>query len=138
MKHLLYVAAILAFFSCSSTQKATSAKANTTSANDLQVRIKNNSDLLITKLVINNGTDETFTFQNIKARKTSAYQPVNYLCSCGYNIEIQYTKREEHYSIIKDCVNVMPCTDYFKGKLLINVKGTNPKDNEVELEFKPE
>lgn len=92
----------------------------------------------ITKIVINNGSDETFTYNGIKARKTSAYQTVNYLCSCGYNIEIQYTKGAERHSIIKDCVNVMPCTDNFKGKLLIDIKVNNILENDVNLEFKQE
>lgn len=146
MKHLLYLGFALAIAGCSAT-KASTAKAAvpaaTTAAkeetptqnNELQLRIKNKSKLLITNVTVVNGSDESFVFTNISAGATSGYQPVSSLCSCGYNIGITYKIEDRMYSTMRDCVNMMPCKDYYKGKLTIEIIGTDPEANEVQLKF---
>lgn len=135
MKQLLFITGLLLLAGCTSARKTTTAETTNSNA-ALQARVRNNSTLEITRFVIYNESQGNSTYNNIKAHKTSAYQPVNYLCSCGYNIEIEYKDGDKRYTVKKDCVNIMPCNDPFKGKLLIDVKGTNPATKEVDLSFK--
>lgn len=135
MKYLLYAGVLLLLFSCSPSKKTSTAEAKA-SGKKLEVRILNSSKLQISKLTIDNGADETFTFENIAPGKKSAYQPVTSLCRCGHRMDVEYREGGQLYTVSRSCANILPCTDYFKGRLTIEAIGIDPKNNEINFEYK--
>jgi hypothetical protein len=102
----------------------------------VQVRIKNNSKLPITKMELTNSFGETFEFKNIKAHKISPYKKLSSLCSCSYQMKIWYSDKDAANS---SCTNIRACDDFFKGKLQIKLDTRfNRNEANVELAFKKE
>lgn len=138
MKYLLLISTVLVLSSCTASKKATQTNTASTGNNTAQLHIRNDSKFIITKISIDKGDEEAIVYDEIKPGKTSAYKTVKKLCNCGYKIDIWYKQGTETFSIVKDCVNIMPCTDYFEGKVLMNLKCEDPSQMQVELNFEKE
>jgi len=96
----------------------------------VQLRIKNNSNITIKKLVIINSGSDSFVFRNVKAHKISKRQTLSSLCSCSYTVLITYCRGNHNETTVRtSCTNIMECHDFYAGKMLLNISTTKlPKD----------
>lgn len=128
MKRLLYILPLLAA-SCASTSgiqslKNTNTDVVTVSSCDtcVEVRIKNMGPDNISSVEVENNKGETYFFTGVKAGKTSAYQQFRSMCGCGYNVKVTYYKTEDNkLTLDNSCQNILPCTDFLKGKLTLEI-----------------
>lgn len=123
MKFIIQLPLVLFFTLCILT-----ARANEPSP--VQLRVKNNSTVTISKLVIVNSGNDTFVFKNIKANKLSKRQTISSLCSCSYTMLITYCRGDHNETTVHTrCTNIMECHDFYAGKMLLNISTTRlPKD----------
>lgn len=126
MKLTVYAAAvIIALSSCASknTKVLTEVpKADTTCTRCVNVRIKNMGPDDISMVTLHNSNGEDFVFKGVKANSTSAYQKVDRLCSCGYEVDVLYMKTEDNQVLLNaNCVNVQKCNEYLKGNAVIEI-----------------
>lgn len=88
----------------------------------VEVRIKNIGADNISSVEVENNKGETYFFDGVKAGKASAYQQFHSLCNCGYNIKVNYYKSETNKTTLPAlCQNILPCTDFLKGKVTIEI-----------------
>jgi hypothetical protein len=126
MKQLLFALSLVVIASCNAQgiKVLKNTETNTTECtNCLQVRIKNGGVDNISKVELRNDKGETFSFDGIKAGKEGNYRNITQLCQCGYDINIYYQRSETNTTTLtRQCRNFVKCTDYYKGKLTIEIK----------------
>ncbi len=128
MKRFLYLLPILFAASCATTSGIKSLK-NTDPSNVItgcdtcvEVRIKNLGPDNISGVTVENSRGESHYFEGVKSGKTSHYQQFRSLCNCGYNIDVTYFKTDDNQVVLKNsCQNILPCHDFLKGKVTIEV-----------------
>lgn len=92
------------------------------------LEVVNKSNVTISRIAIVTGQNDTVTFGKIKAGKTSRYQSIGNLCTCGYNMYITFSRGGDNtITVNKSCVNIMPCTDYLTGKNTLELSGQLPQ-----------
>lgn len=130
MKRLLYLLPLLLATSCATTSgiqmlnKAGDADVTTVTGCDtcVEVRVKNMGPDNISSVEVQNNKGETYFFAGVKAGKSSPYQQFHSLCNCGYEIKVTYYKSEDNKRVLPAmCQNILPCTDFLKGKVTIEI-----------------
>lgn len=88
----------------------------------VEVRIRNLGPDNISSITVTNSLGEEYSFDGIKAGKASGYKRFRSMCGCGYNISVSYFRSEDDKTTLSaQCQNILPCNDFFKGKLTIDV-----------------
>ncbi len=117
MKNIFALAFLIMVASCAASKKQNNAQAPL-------LNVENKSNATVSRIDIVNGQNDTVTFSNIKAGKTSRYKAINNLCTCGYDMYITFSRGGDNtVTVNKSCVNIMPCTDYLTDKSTLEITG---------------
>jgi hypothetical protein len=128
MKMIAYLMPLALLAACATTGgiktlKATDESTAVTNCDTcVDVRIKNSGPDNISSITITNSHGEEYAFDGIKAGKVSGYKKFRSMCSCGYTVSVSYFRTEQDKTTaVAKCQNILPCSDFFKGKLTIDI-----------------